>query len=121
MWAGQYPLINNLVIKGESGTVLDLPAPAATSLMFSKNGLKDSQFWYLSNQTNSDYGYIGSKKHFDNRKVLTISLGDNGKGDEEWLLHCTLSVFQQNNPAFSVLKPDCFAEKLTLCTVNIYR
>ena len=90
----QYPLINNLVIKSESGTVLDLPAPAATSLMFSKNGLKDSQFWYLSNQTDSDYGYIGSKKHFDNRKVLTISLGDNGKGDEEWLLN--LSIFYEH-------------------------
>ena len=32
-----------------------------------------------------------------------------------WSLQCTLSVFQQNNPALLVLKPDCFAEKLTLC------
>ena len=76
------PSKNYLVIKGENSNVLELPAPDPSSLMFSKNGLKDSQFWYLSNQPNSDYGYIGSKKHIG--KVLTISLGDslkdNGKG-----------------------------------------
>ena len=32
--------------------------------------------------------------------------------------HYTLSVFQLNNPALIVLKPDYFAEKLTLCIIN---
>ena len=66
--------------------MLDLPAPAATSLMFSKNGLKDSQFWYFylpPFDNNNGYGVIGSKKWFKNGKVLAISLGedvkDNGK------------------------------------------
>ena len=32
-------------------------------------------------------------------------------------IDCTLLVFQDNSPVSIVVKPDCFAEKLTLCTV----
>ena len=59
-----------------------MPTEKPNSLTWSPNEFKESQFWYLQRQPNSDYGYIGSKKHFDNEKVLSITLGnqfdDNG-------------------------------------------
>ena len=76
-------------IKNENGYVLDRVYDRATgtsSLIFSPNGLKDSQFWYFYRppfDNNNGYGFIGSKKWFKNRQVLAISLGedvkDNGK------------------------------------------
>ena len=41
------------------------------------NHLKDSQFWYLHKEPDSDYGYIGSKLYQSEEKVLSITLGDN--------------------------------------------
>ena len=45
------------------------------------NHLKDSQFFYLQKEPNSDYGYIGSKLYYKGigleQTVLSITLGDN--------------------------------------------
>ena len=78
-------------IKNENGYVLErvydrTKGNRTSSLIFSPNGLKDSQFWYFylpPFDNNNGYGVIGSKKWFKNGKVLAISLGedvkDNGK------------------------------------------
>ena len=78
-------------IKNENGYVLErvydrTKGNRTSSLIFSPNGLKDSQFWYFylpPFDNNNGYGVIGSKKWFKNGQVLAISLGedvkDNGK------------------------------------------
>ena len=76
-------------IKNENGYVLERVydrSNRTSSLIFSPNGLKDSQFWYFylpPFDNNNGYGVIGSKKWFKNGQVLAISLGedvkDNGK------------------------------------------
>ena len=71
-------------IKNENGYVLDhvWQGKRKSPLIFSPNGLKDSQFWYLYRPpfyNNDGYGFIGSKKYFKKRNVLAISLGDDVK------------------------------------------
>ena len=75
-------------IKNENGYVLDhvFQGKWRSSLTFSPNELKESQFWYFYRPPfyhNNGYGFIGSKEFFKKRNVLAISLGedvqDNGK------------------------------------------
>ena len=65
-------------IKDASGNVLEDVYKKDVSLqkiLFSPNEYKDSQFWYWHQQSNSDYGYIGSKLYI--KRVLSIAFGSN--------------------------------------------
>ena len=74
-------------IKNENGYVLErvydrTKGNRTSSLIFSPNGLKDSQFWYFylpPFDNNNGYGVIGSKLRFKNGQVLAISLGEDVK------------------------------------------
>lgn len=78
-------------IKNENGYVLehvyDDDEDVKNSLIFSPNGLKDSQFWYFylpPFDNNNGYGVIGSKLRFKNGQVLAISLGENVKNNGKY-------------------------------------
>ena len=62
---------------------------------------------------------------FASKSIFLSHLRSDARGCKERIAlrlrptnECTLSVFQQNNPALIVLKPDCFSEKLTLWSGN---
>ena len=57
-------------IQDKNGNALE---SGIKEIFFSPNENKDSQFWYLQKQPNSDFGYIGSKLYYDNYRVLSVS------------------------------------------------
>ena len=57
-------------IQDKNGNALE---SGLKEIFFSPNENKDSQFWYLQKQPNSDFGYIGSKLYYDNYRVLSVS------------------------------------------------
>ena len=67
--------ISYFQIHDATGNVLEATSTDTIALM--PNHLKDSQFWYLHKEPDSDYGYIGSKLYYSQQKVLSITLGDN--------------------------------------------
>ena len=62
--------ISYFQIEDKNGNALE---SSQKEIFFSPNENKDSQFWYLQKQPNSDFGYIGSKLYYDNYRVLSVS------------------------------------------------
>jgi hypothetical protein len=76
----EYPSACSTKVQDESITYFQIQDKNGNALesglkeiFFSPNENKDSQFWYLQKQPNSDFGYIGSKLYYDNYRVLSVS------------------------------------------------
>ena len=84
-------------IQDKNGNALE---SGLKEIFFSPNENKDSQFWYLQKQPNSDFGYIGSKLYYDNYRVLSVSSSPCKYGFFVFIRYFMLSNVQ---PVFQLL------------------